>query len=138
MSPQLRPPSSDFSVSNCRIPILDPTMALFEVSGFPSYPDLRAQIVPGQTHLVDRTSHFSFGIKTQEFAVPLGADVSIILRQFNSKTVYYGKCIRIISSARTYASDASWLFGFYASVIRRRCTQMSEMCHCPRLTSHRQ
>lgn len=46
-------------------------MALFDVSGFKLYSELRGQILPaGQTHLVDRT--------TQEFAVPLGVDVSIL------------------------------------------------------------
>lgn len=54
-------------------------MALFDVCGLKSYCDIRRQILPtGQTHLIDRTSHYSFGAKTQEFAVPLGVDVSII------------------------------------------------------------
>lgn len=54
-------------------------MALFDVSGFKPYSELRGQILPaGQTHLVDRTNHYSFGTKTQEFAVPLGVDVSIL------------------------------------------------------------
>lgn len=54
-------------------------MALFEVSGYKKYCELREQILPaGLTHLVDRTNHYSFGTKTQEFAVPPGVDVSII------------------------------------------------------------
>lgn len=54
-------------------------MALFEVSGFKPYSEIRRQILPGgQTHLFDRTNHYTFGTKTQEFAVPLGVDVSII------------------------------------------------------------
>lgn len=53
-------------------------MALFDVSGFKSYSELRAQILPSrQAHVVDRTNHYNFGTKCQEFAVPLGADVSI-------------------------------------------------------------
>lgn len=54
-------------------------MALFNISGFKPYSELRGQILPaGQTHLVDRTNHYSFGTKTQEFAVPVGVDVSIL------------------------------------------------------------
>lgn len=61
-------------------------MALFDVSGFKSYSELRGQILPaGQTHLVDRTNHYSFGTKTQEFAVPLGVDVSIMSPTFGKK-----------------------------------------------------
>lgn len=53
-------------------------MALFDVSGFKSLAELRAQILPaGPTRLVDRTNHYTFGTKTQEFSVPVGADVSI-------------------------------------------------------------
>uniref|UniRef100_A0A3Q3FJB2 Proteasome subunit beta n=1 Tax=Labrus bergylta TaxID=56723 RepID=A0A3Q3FJB2_9LABR len=44
-------------------------MALFDVSGFKPHSELRRQILPGgQTHLVDRTNHYNFGAKTQEFA----------------------------------------------------------------------
>lgn len=54
-------------------------MALFNISGFKPYSELRGQILPaGQTHLVDRTNHYSFGTQTQEFAVPVGVDVSIL------------------------------------------------------------
>lgn len=53
-------------------------MALLDVSGFKSYSELRAQILPTkQTQLVDRTNHYNFGARTQEFAVPVGVDVSI-------------------------------------------------------------
>ena len=53
-------------------------MALLEVTGFKPYAELRRQILPaGQTELVDRASHFNFGTKIQEFAVPVGVDVSI-------------------------------------------------------------
>lgn len=53
-------------------------MALFDVSGYKPYSEIRGQILPGgQTHLVDRTSHYNFGTKIQEFAVPLGVDVSM-------------------------------------------------------------
>uniref|UniRef100_A0AAQ6AKV5 Proteasome subunit beta n=1 Tax=Amphiprion ocellaris TaxID=80972 RepID=A0AAQ6AKV5_AMPOC len=56
-------------------------MALVEVSGFKPYSELRGQIFPTkQTHLVDRTSHYSFGTKTQEFAVPLGVEPSGFLK----------------------------------------------------------
>uniref|UniRef100_G3N4D2 Proteasome subunit beta n=1 Tax=Gasterosteus aculeatus TaxID=69293 RepID=G3N4D2_GASAC len=52
-------------------------MALFQVSGLKSYAELREQILPArQTHLFDRTNHYNFGTKTQEFAVPLGVDPS--------------------------------------------------------------
>lgn len=54
-------------------------MALFEVSGLKPYSELRGQILPGgQTHLVNRINHFNFGLKTREFAVPLGVDVSSV------------------------------------------------------------
>lgn len=64
-------------------------MALFDVSGFKSYSELRERILPaGQTHLVDRTNHYNFGTKTQEFAVPLGVDVSIMSPGFGNKLIY--------------------------------------------------
>lgn len=60
-------------------------MALFDVSGFKSYSELRAQILPSrQAHVVDRTNHYNFGTKCQEFAVPLGADPSGFLKSCNS------------------------------------------------------
>lgn len=61
-------------------------MALFQVSGLKSYAELREQILPArQTHLFDRTNHYNFGTKTQEFAVPLGVDVSLISPSFATK-----------------------------------------------------
>lgn len=52
-------------------------MALFDVCGYK--PDIRGQILPGgQTRLIDRTNHYNFGTKIQEFAVPLGVEVSIL------------------------------------------------------------
>lgn len=54
-------------------------MALFKVSGYQPHSELRSQILPGgQTNLIDRTNHYTFGTKAQEFAVPLGLDVSIV------------------------------------------------------------
>lgn len=54
-------------------------MALFDVSDFNRYSELRRQILPsGQKDLKDRTTHYSFGLKKQELAVPLGVDVSIL------------------------------------------------------------
>lgn len=59
-------------------------MALFDVSDFTRYSELRRQILPsGQTHLRDRTTHYSFGLKKQELAVPLGVDVSILIFHVN-------------------------------------------------------
>lgn len=59
-------------------------MALFDVSDFQQYSELRRQILPsGQTHLKDRTTHYSFGLKKQELAVPLGVDVSILTFHVN-------------------------------------------------------
>uniref|UniRef100_A0A8C9X9U0 Proteasome subunit beta n=1 Tax=Sander lucioperca TaxID=283035 RepID=A0A8C9X9U0_SANLU len=59
-------------------------MALLQVTGFKPYSELRGQILPaGQTHLFDRTNHYSFGTKTQEFAVPLGVDPSGFLKSCN-------------------------------------------------------
>lgn len=84
-------------------------MALFDVSGFKPYSELRGQILPaGQTHLVDRTNHYAFGTKTQEFAVPLGVDVSIVsvwLQSFSK------------SCHTQDASDAERFKLFYASVV---------------------
>lgn len=55
-------------------------MALFDVSDFKRFSDLRRQILPtGQTRLKHRTTHYSFGLKQQELAVPLGVDVSILI-----------------------------------------------------------
>lgn len=59
-------------------------MALFDVSDFTRYSELRRQILPsGQTRLKERTTHYSFGLKKQEFAVPLGVDVSILILHEN-------------------------------------------------------
>ncbi|KAL6099349.1 psmb8 [Pungitius sinensis] len=59
-------------------------MALFQVSGFKSYAELREQILPArQTRLLDRTNHYNFGTRTQEFAVPPGVDPSGFLRSCN-------------------------------------------------------
>ena len=64
-------------------------MALFDVTGFKSYSELRREILPtGQTHLVDRPNHYTFGTKTQEFAMPLGVDVSINSPSFYKKYIY--------------------------------------------------
>uniref|UniRef100_A0A665V4A9 Proteasome subunit beta n=1 Tax=Echeneis naucrates TaxID=173247 RepID=A0A665V4A9_ECHNA len=61
-------------------------MALFDVSGFKSYAELRGQILPaGRTHLVDRTNHYNFGTKTQEFSVPVGVDPSGFLKSCSSE-----------------------------------------------------
>lgn len=55
-------------------------MALLDVSGFKSYSEIREQILPSrQTRLVDRTNHYNFGTRTQEFALPVGVNVSISL-----------------------------------------------------------
>ena len=63
-------------------------MALFDVTSFKSYSELREQILPaGRTHLVDRTNHYNFGTKSQEFAVPLGVDVSIISSRFGKRLI---------------------------------------------------
>lgn len=59
-------------------------MALLDVSDFKRYSELSRQILPsGQTHRKDRTTHYSFGLKTQELAVPLGVDVSILISHVN-------------------------------------------------------
>ncbi|KAK2830758.1 hypothetical protein Q5P01_018689 [Channa striata] len=56
-------------------------MALFDVSGFQSYSELRERILPTRrTHLVDRTNHYNFGSKAPEFAVPVGVDPSGFLQ----------------------------------------------------------
>ncbi|KAG7235020.1 hypothetical protein INR49_003431, partial [Caranx melampygus] len=75
-------------------------MALFDVSGYkPS--ELRAQILPvAQTRLVDRTNHYTFGTKTQEFAVPLGADPSRFLKSCNHDG---GVCIELNHGTTTLA-----------------------------------
>lgn len=52
-------------------------MALLQVTDFQSFSEVRGQILPvRQRHLVDRTNHYNFGSKTQEFAVPPGVEVS--------------------------------------------------------------
>lgn len=53
-------------------------MALLQVSDFQSVSEVRGQILPvRQRLLVDQTNHYNFGIKTQEFAVPPGVEVSV-------------------------------------------------------------
>lgn len=53
-------------------------MALFDVTGCRPDAELRGSVLPGaRTRLFDRTNHYSFGTQTQEFAVPLGVDVSL-------------------------------------------------------------
>lgn len=52
-------------------------MALLQVSDFQYFSKVRGQILPvRQRNLVDRTNHYNFGSKTQEFAVPPGLEVS--------------------------------------------------------------
>uniref|UniRef100_A0A8D3B4F0 Proteasome subunit beta n=1 Tax=Scophthalmus maximus TaxID=52904 RepID=A0A8D3B4F0_SCOMX len=76
-------------------------MALFDVSGFKTYSELRGQILPaGPTHLVDRTNHYSFGTKTQEFAVPPGVDPSGFLKSCNRDG---GVCIDLDHGTTTLA-----------------------------------
>lgn len=61
-------------------------MALFDVSDFRRYSELRRQILPsGQTRLKEPTTHYSFGLKKQEFAVPVGVDVSILILQESAR-----------------------------------------------------
>lgn len=83
-------------------------MAIFDVSGYKKYCELREQIFPaGLTHLVDRTNHYNFGTKTQEFAVPPGVDVSIIqhfppfLKQLQNPNIKLG-------GKKLYASLRFW------------------------------
>uniref|UniRef100_A0A7N5ZWZ0 Proteasome subunit beta n=1 Tax=Anabas testudineus TaxID=64144 RepID=A0A7N5ZWZ0_ANATE len=76
-------------------------MALLDVSGFKSYSEIREQILPvRQTQLVDRTNHYSFGTKTQEFAVPVGVDPSGFLKSCNSDG---GVCIEMNHGTTTLA-----------------------------------
>ncbi|XP_010792157.1 proteasome subunit beta type-8-like [Notothenia coriiceps] len=76
-------------------------MALFQVTGFKHYAELRAEILPsGQTHLVDRTNHYNFGTKTQEFAVPVGVDPSGFLKSCNREG---GVCIDLNHGTTTLA-----------------------------------
>nr|XP_019967750.1 PREDICTED: proteasome subunit beta type-8-like [Paralichthys olivaceus] len=76
-------------------------MALLDVSGFNRYSELRGQILPaGQTRLVDRTNHYSFGTKTPEFALPLGVDPSVFLRSCNRDA---GVCIDLDHGTTTLA-----------------------------------
>lgn len=53
-------------------------MALLDVISNKPDAELRGSILPGgKTHLSDRINHYSFGTQNQEFAVPLGVDVSL-------------------------------------------------------------
>ncbi|KAI3358848.1 hypothetical protein L3Q82_015239 [Scortum barcoo] len=54
----------------------------------------------GQTHLVDRTNHYNFGTKTQEFAVPLGVDPSGFLKSCSRDG---GVCIELEHGTTTLA-----------------------------------
>lgn len=51
-------------------------MALLDVSGLSSYSKFGTPFLSKQTQLVDRPSHYNFGSKCQEFAIPVGVDVS--------------------------------------------------------------
>uniref|UniRef100_A0A3Q0RDT7 Proteasome subunit beta n=1 Tax=Amphilophus citrinellus TaxID=61819 RepID=A0A3Q0RDT7_AMPCI len=76
-------------------------MALFEVSGYKKYCELREQILPaGLTHLVDRPNHYNFGTKTREFAVPPGVDPSGFLRSCSQDG---GVCIEMNHGTTTLA-----------------------------------
>ncbi|KAK3511170.1 hypothetical protein QTP70_032139 [Hemibagrus guttatus] len=55
-------------------------MALLEVSGSSSYSGLGSMIASKRAQFVDRPNHYSFGSKSQEFAVPLGVDPSAFLK----------------------------------------------------------
>lgn len=55
-------------------------MALSDVIAYRVQSEIHGQLFgKGPKPPVDRTSHFAFGTKTQEFAVPVGADVSTTL-----------------------------------------------------------
>lgn len=83
-------------------------MALFDVSDFNRYSELRRQILPsGQKDLRDRTTHYSFGLKKQELAVPLGVDVSILTYYVN---IYRGYQRHPQLRVRRDADRASPLF----------------------------
>ncbi len=56
-------------------------MALLDVSGY-KY-NSPSQFGFKQTHLLDRNNHYSFGSKCQEFAVPVGVDVSNFIIKVN-------------------------------------------------------
>lgn len=52
-------------------------MALLQVRDFQSFSEVHGQILPVRhRHLVNRTNHYNFGSKTQEFVVPPGLEVS--------------------------------------------------------------
>ncbi|KAL6461113.1 hypothetical protein MHYP_G00310790 [Metynnis hypsauchen] len=59
---------------------ISPIMALLDVSGFSSFSGFGKQ---RQAQLVDRPNHYSFGAKSQEFAVPVGVDPSTFLKSCN-------------------------------------------------------
>lgn len=87
-------------------------MALFDVTCFKPYADLRGSILPGdKTRLFDRTNHYSFGTKTQEFAVPLGVDVSIPYLARNKNILSYP----------VNKADAAWFMLFTRHQICVRC-----------------
>lgn len=84
-------------------------MALFDVSDFKRYSELRRQILPSsQTHLKDRTTHYTFGLKKQELAVPLGVDVSILIFHLN---IYRGFQPSLTFPKLRVRRDADRLFG---------------------------
>uniref|UniRef100_A0A1A7WCK5 Proteasome subunit beta n=1 Tax=Iconisemion striatum TaxID=60296 RepID=A0A1A7WCK5_9TELE len=76
-------------------------MALFDVSGYKPYSEVRAQILPfGQAHLADRANHYTFNTKTQEFAIPPGVDPSGFLKSCNNEG---GVCIDMNHGTTTLA-----------------------------------
>ncbi|XP_018601107.1 proteasome subunit beta type-8 [Scleropages formosus] len=54
-------------------------MALLDVSGFGAHSDLRL-FGAAPKHFLDPQNHFTFSVKRQEFAVPVGVDPSAFLR----------------------------------------------------------
>ncbi|XP_068188484.1 proteasome subunit beta type-8 isoform X2 [Antennarius striatus] len=76
-------------------------MALLDVTGFKPYSSLRGQIAfAGRTNLIDRSNHYSFGTKTQEFAVPVGLDPSGFLKSCSGDG---GVCIEMNHGTTTLA-----------------------------------
>lgn len=54
-------------------------MALLDVSGYSTLSGFGRQMFgSNRTQLFDRPNHFTFGLKSPEFAVPVGVDVSTL------------------------------------------------------------
>lgn len=103
-------------------------MALLDVTSSPA--GLRASILPrGQTRLLERTNHYSFGTRIQEFAVPLGVDVSLshLSRRVIGARVRAAARVRNVSNAARVNCTRCFHASHFSKVFCQRLAMRCEM-----------